>query len=172
MPLGFQKKPYNICLGSFRRLCQWIVQNDLDRIGQYTPENILKNDDPPNFQTQVANGQLEKPLATITLKFEPGDNIFAEHFVVMKTLTGPIIAFHFRRINSVVIDSAHGLIHFPHLTMQVKNASKEQNSKPQPVLSDDELTIPPKTTRTTTAFVDHLSERNTTGTATRLDKFT
>ena len=41
--------------------------------------NILKIDDPPNFQTQVASGQLEKPLATATLKFESGDK-FLQNF--------------------------------------------------------------------------------------------
>ena len=61
-----------------------IAQNELDRIKQQSPSNILKIDDPPNFQIQVSNGQLEKPTATATLKFDIGDHIFAEHFVVMK----------------------------------------------------------------------------------------
>ena len=51
-----------------------IAQNDLETIKQKAPKNILKIDDPPNFQIQVANGQLEKPLSTATLKFEIGDN--------------------------------------------------------------------------------------------------
>ena len=63
------------------------------------PSNILKNDDPPNFQIQVANGQLEKPTATATLKFDIGDHIFAKDFVVMKNLTGPIIGLHFMKHN-------------------------------------------------------------------------
>ena len=56
-----------------------IAQNDLNTIKEKTLNNILKFDDPPNFQIQVANGQLEKPLATTTVKFETGDNMFAEH---------------------------------------------------------------------------------------------
>ena len=44
-----------------------IAQKELDRIKQQSPSNILKTDDPPNFQIQVANGQLEKPTATATL---------------------------------------------------------------------------------------------------------
>ena len=90
-----------------------IAQDDLEMIKQKAPNNILKIDNPPNFQIQVANGQLEKPISTATLKFEIGDNSFAEHFVVMKRLTGPIIGLHFMRNNSVVIDTTHGLIHFP-----------------------------------------------------------
>ena len=60
----------------------------MDTMKQKAPNNILKTDDTPNFQIQVTKGQLEKPLATATLKFEIGDNMFAEHFVVMKKLSG------------------------------------------------------------------------------------
>ena len=149
-----------------------IAQDDLETIKQKAPNSLLKIDDPPNFQNQVANGQLEKPNSTATLKFEIGDNSFAEHFVVMKKLTGPIRGLHFMRNNSVVIDTTHALIHFPHLTMRVKTASSETTTKPQPVITDDALTIPPTTTKTITAFVDHPSKRNTTGTVTPLEKFT
>ena len=121
---------------------------------QKAPNNILKIDDPPNFQIQRANGLLEKPLSTTTQKFEIGDNTFAEHFVVMKKLTASIIGLHFLRNNSVVIDTTHSLIHFPHLTMQVRTASSETNRKPQSVITDDALKIPPTITKTITAFVD------------------
>ena len=149
-----------------------IAQNDLETIKQKAPNNNLKIDEPPNFQIQVANGQLEKPLSTATLKFEIGDITFAEHFVVMKKLTGPIIGLHFMRNNSVVIDTTHGLIHFPHLTMQVKTASSEATTKSQPVIIDEARTLPPATTKTITAFIDHPSKWNTTGTVTPLEKFT
>ena len=148
-----------------------IAQDDLETIKQKALNNILKIDDPPNFQKRVAKGQLEKPLSTATLKFEIGENSFAEHFVVMKKLTGPIFGLHFMRNNSVVIDTTHGLIHFPHLTMQVKTASSETTTKPQPVTTDEVQTIPPTTTKTITAFIDHPSKWNTTGTVTPLEKF-
>ena len=144
----------------------------METIKQKAPNNILKIDDPPNFQIQVANGQLEKPLSTAMLKFENGNNSFAEHFVVMKKLTGPILGLHFMRNNSVVIDTTHGLIHFPHLTMPFKTASSETTTKPQPVITEEALTIQPTTTKTITAFIDHPSKWNTTGTVTPLEKFT
>ena len=147
-------------------------QTELDRIGQQAPANIPKIDDPPSFQIQFSNGQLEKPISTATLKFDIGDHIFAEHFVVMKNLTGPIVGFHFMRHNSVVIATTHGLIHFAHLTMQVKTASNGTNAKPQVVLIHDSITVSPMTTKTITAFVNHLSEWNTTGTVTPVEKFT
>ena len=149
-----------------------IAQKEADRIKQQPPSNILKTDDPPNFQIQVANGQLEKPTATATLKFDIGDLNFAELFAVMKNLTGPIIGLHFMRHNSVAIDTTHGLIHFPHLTMQVKSALTQTRAKPQAVLIHDSITISQQTTKTITAFVDHVSEWNTTGTLTPVEKFT
>ena len=73
---------------------------------------------------------------------------------------------------SVVIDTTHGLIHFPHLTMQVKSALSQTSAKPQAVLIHDNITIPQMTTKTSTAFVDHVSELNTTWTVTPVEKFT
>ena len=90
----------------------------------------------------------------------------------MEKLTGPFIGLHFMKHNSVVIDTTDGLIHFPHLTMQVKSAMSQTSAKPQPVRIQDNITIPQMTTKTNTAFVDHLSERNTTGTVIPVEKFT
>ena len=45
---------------------------------QKAPSLFVKNDVPPNFQIQVANGLLEKPLTTATLKLETGDNTIAD----------------------------------------------------------------------------------------------
>ena len=76
------------------------------------------------------------------------------------------------RHNSVVIDTTHGLIHFPHLTMQVRSALNQTSTKPPAVLIHDNITIPQMTTKTITAFVDHVLEWNTTGTVTPVEKFT
>ena len=172
VPLDFENNLTVDALVDSGAFVSAIAQNDLETIQQKAPNNILKINDPPNFQIQVANGQLEKPLSTATLKFEIGDNSFVEHFIVMKKLTGPIIGLHFMRNNSVVIDTTHGLIHFPHLTMQVETASGERKTKPQPVITDAALTIPPTTTKTITAFIDYPSKWNTTATVTPLEKFT
>ena len=172
VPLDFENNLTVDALVDSGAFVSAIAQDDLETIKQKAPNNILKIDDPPNFQIQVANGQLEKPLSTATLKFEIGGNFFAEHFVVTEKLTGPIIGLHFMRNHSVVIDTTHGLIHFPHLTMQVKTASSETSTKPQPVITDEALTIPPTTTKTITTFIDHPSKWNTTGTVTPLEKFT
>ena len=91
VPLDFENNLIVDALVDSGAFVSAIAQDDLDTIKQKAPNNILEINDPPNFQTQVANGQLEKPLSTATLKFEVGDNTFAEHFVVMKKLTVPII---------------------------------------------------------------------------------
>ena len=52
------------------------------------------------------------------------------------------MGLHSMRYNSLVIDTAHGLIHFPHLTMQVKSDFSQTSSKPQTVLIRDSITIP------------------------------
>ena len=88
----------------------------------------------------------------------------------MKNLTRPIIGLHFTRHNSVVIDTTHGLIHFPHLTIPAKNTATETSAKPQSVLIQDNTTVPPMTTKTITAVVDHPSVWHTTGTLTAVGK--
>ena len=172
VPLDFENNITVDALVDSGAFVSTIAQDDLETIKQKATNNSIKIDDPQNFLIQVANGQLEKPLSTATLKFEIRDNSFAEHSVLMQKLTGAIIGLHFMRNNSVVIDMTHGLIHFPHLTMQVKTASSETTTKPQPVITDEALTIPPSTTKTFTAFIDHPSNWNTTGTVTPLEKFT
>ena len=76
------------------------------------------------------------------------------------------------RHNSVIIDTTHGLIHFTHLTIEAKNAAIEASAKPQPVLIQDNTTVPPMTKKTIRAFVDHPSDWHTTGTVTPVGKFT
>ena len=90
----------------------------------------------------------------------------------MKELTGRKIGLHFLKNISVVNDTTHGLIHFAHLTLQVKTASSETTTKLQPDITNDDLTIFSTTTKTSTAFVDHPSKWNTTETVTPLEKFT
>ena len=90
----------------------------------------------------------------------------------MKKLTRPIFGLHFMSNNSVVIDTTHGLLQFPHMTMQFQNASTEKTAKHQLAITDDALMKPLRTTKTVTAFVKHPSEWNITRTVTPLDKFT
>ena len=84
VPLDFDKNPTVDTLLDSRAYVYAIAHTVLDTIKQKAPNSNVKVDDPPKIQIQVANDQLEKPLATAIPKFEFGDNVFAEHFVVMK----------------------------------------------------------------------------------------
>ena len=172
VPLDFENGPTIDALVDSGAYVSAIAQKELDTIKEQDIANIFKIDVNPNFQIQVANGQLTKPIATATLKFDNRDHTFAEQFVVMTNLTRPSIGFHCMRRKSVVIETTHGLIHFPHLTMQVKSASSRTSPKPQDVLIHDSITEPPTTTKTIAAFVDHPSEWNAIGTVTPVEKIT
>ena len=91
MPLNFENNLTVDALMDSTEFVSAIAQNDMDTIKKRAQNNVLKIDDIPNFQTQVANGQLDKPFGTATLKFEIGDNTFVEQFVVMKKITRPKI---------------------------------------------------------------------------------
>ena len=114
VPLNFENVLTVDALFDSRPYVRVIAQKFIDKIKQQAPANIFQSEDPPIFPIQVANGQLEKPLAIATLKVDIGDHTFAEHCVVMKNLTGPIVLLRFMRHNSVVIDPTARLFHFPH----------------------------------------------------------
>ena len=76
-----------------------IPEMDLRKIRLLSPQSVIREGPPPNFQIMVANGQLETPKSTIELKFEVGDIEFHEFFIVMEHLTGPIIGLMFLQRN-------------------------------------------------------------------------
>ena len=49
-----------------------ISEADLEKTQQLTPQNILKECHPPDFQSMVANRELETPIATREMQFEVG----------------------------------------------------------------------------------------------------
>ena len=70
------------------------------------------------------------------------------------------------RHNSLAIDTINGLLHFPHLTIQIMGAAGETSANIQSLLNDDTRTEPPRTTKTITSYVDHPSEWKITSTVT------
>ena len=68
VPLEFKKNISVDALADTRAYVDAIAQNNMDTIKQNAPNDVLNINDPPNFQIQVANDQLEKPLATTTLE--------------------------------------------------------------------------------------------------------
>ena len=172
MALEFENCPKKVAQVDSGAYISELAQNESERINQQAPTNNFPILDQSSILIQEANAQLEKPYASVKLRFHISDRTFAEHSVVMKNLTGRIIGWHFMRHNSVVIDTTHGFIRFPHLTMQVKNAASETSADSQSVLTDDNLTISLETTKAITSFVDQPSEGNTTCNVTPLEKLT
>ena len=83
VPLDFDKCLTIEALVELGAYVSAVPQNKLDRIKQQAPASSFENDDSPNFQIQLANGQSEKSLETIALKLKIGDRAFAENFVVI-----------------------------------------------------------------------------------------
>ena len=151
----FPEWPNYRCSNGLRSVFQCDRLIELVRIKQKAPANIFNINDHLRFWIQVANGQLEKPLATATIKFDIGDNTFAELSVHTKKLAVKINDLHFKLHNSVVTDSTHGIIHFPYSIMQVKSTASETTAKPQSILTGDTLKQLTMTTKTTTIFVHY-----------------
>ena len=120
-----------------------IPEMDLRKIRLLSPQSVIREGSPPNFQIMVANGQLETPKSTIELKFEVGDIEFHEIFIVMEHLTGPIIGLMFLQRNHTFLDMRQGILNFPFFSMQLKTADHKYSNVLEPILNPIEITIPP-----------------------------
>ena len=120
-----------------------IPEMDLRKIRFLSPQSIIGEGPPPNFQIMVANGQLETPKSTIDIKFEVGDIEFHEIFIVMEHLTGPNIGLMFLQRNHTVLDMRQGILNFPFFLLQLKTADHKSSNVLEPILNRTEITIPP-----------------------------
>ena len=127
VPLDFENGLAKDALVDSRAYVCAIAQNLIGQSQTTNPSQRLQKQRPSHFRKKVANGQLDKPLVTTALKFDIRDTTFAEHFVVLRNLTGPIIGLHFMRHSSGVIETRQGLMLFQHLRMQVKSAASKTN---------------------------------------------
>ena len=120
-----------------------IPEMDLRKIRLLSPQSVIREGPPPNFQIMFANGQLETPKSTIELKFEVGDIEFHESFIVMENLTGPIFGLMILQRNHTVLDMRQGISNFPFFSMQLKTADHKHSNVLELVLNSTEITIPP-----------------------------
>ena len=120
-----------------------IPEMDLRKIRLLSPQSVIREGPPPNFQIMVANGQLETPKSTIELKFEVGDIEFHEIFIVMEHLIGRIIGLMFLQRNHTVLDMRQGILNFPFFSMQLRTADHKYSNVLEPILNPTEITIPP-----------------------------
>ena len=120
-----------------------IPEADLRKIRLLAPHTILNEGPPPEFQTMVANGQLEAPIATVELQFQVGDITFREKFIVMTNLTSPLIGLLFLQRNSTILDMRQGILNFPFLLMQLKNEDRTYTNVIEPILNSVETILQP-----------------------------
>ena len=60
-----------------------INETDIDKMQKESNASITGKAPPPPFKIQYANTELEKTLATYTMKFKIGDYTFEENFIIM-----------------------------------------------------------------------------------------
>ena len=133
-----------------------LPENELQKIKSVSPDNILKEMDPPAFKLQVANGDIETPTKTVQLQFELGDWTFKETFIVATKMTGPILGLTF-------LDVSQALLHFPHLTYAIAADDNETVSRHHKVTIKNQLTIMPDQCITIEAGINLRTITNTTG---------
>ena len=143
-------------------LVNCLPKSELQKIKSVSPDNILKEMDPPAFKLQVANGDIETPTKTVQLQFELGDWTFKETFIVATKMTGPILGLTFLKNNSAILDVSQALLHFPHLTYAIAADDNETVSRHHKV-TKNQLTIMPDQCITTEAGINLRTITNTTG---------
>ena len=112
-----------------------IPETDLRKIRLMAPHTILNGGPPPGFQIMLANGHLEAPIATVELQFGVGDITFGEKFIVMTSLTSPLIGLLFLKRNSTILDMRQGILNFPFFSMQLKNEDRTYPNISEPILN-------------------------------------
>ena len=116
-----------------------IPEADLRKIRLLAPQSIIKEGPAPNFETMVANGQLENPKSTVELNFEVGNIDFFE----MEKLTSPLIGLSFLQRNNTILDMRQGVLNFPFLSRQLKTADHKYTNVMEPICIREDVTIPP-----------------------------
>ena len=91
----------------------------------------------------VAIGDLEFPKSFVESKYKVGDIEFHEIFRVMEKLSSPIFELMFLQRNDTVLDMRQGILKFPYFSMQLKTAYHKYSKVMEPILSPDDVTIPP-----------------------------
>ena len=107
IPLEFEKTKIDALVDSV------ISEKDIDKIQKEFKASIRGNAPPPPFKIQYANTELEKALATYTMKFKIGDYTFEQTFIILTKTSYPIIGLAFLRKHSAMLDTAQGTIDFP-----------------------------------------------------------
>ena len=144
-------------------LVNCLPESEFQKSKSVSPDNIIKEMDPPAFKLHVANGDIETPTKKVQLQFEIGDRTFKETFIVATKMTGPILGLTFLKNNSAILDASQALLHFPHLTYAISADDNETISRHHKVTIKNQLTIMPNQCVTIEAGFNLRTLTNTTG---------
>ena len=127
----------------------------------------------PPFQIECANAQLEQPIATADIQFNIGTYTFRDTFVILSKTSFPIIRLECMQNYQAVIDTANGIINFPHLLMTLAMTDETRNCNPKPlkILAEGNQTLLPQQTTTVNAVVITTNTNDVTGTIQPLPQF-
>ena len=112
-----------------------IPEMDLRKIRLLSPQSVIREGPPPNFQIMAANGQLETPKSPMVLKFEVGNIEFHEIYIVMVHLTEPIIGLMFLQRSHTVLYMRQRILNFPFFSMQLKTTDHKYSTVLAPILN-------------------------------------
>ena len=110
-------------------LVNCLPESEYQKIKSVSPDNILKEMEPPAFKLPVANGDIDTPTKTVQLQFELGDWTFKETFIGATKMTGPILGLTFLKNKTAILDVSQALLHFPHLTYAIAADDNETVSR-------------------------------------------
>ena len=150
-----------------------ISEKDADKMQTEANAIIITRAPPPPFKIQYANTELEKALATYTMRFKIGNYTFEETFIIMTKTSYPIIGLAFLRKHSSILDTTQGTIDFPQIqiTLALKDEMQKCNPKPITIKTEEKHTIPAQATRTIHASITVSNDHPITGTIQALLQF-
>ena len=103
MPMDFEKITLDGLIDT-GALTSAVSEQDLKKVKLLANDTIKETGPPPNFQSMVANGQLEVAIGTVLLEFEVADFTLRENFIIMKNLPNPLIGLCFLRRSNAIFD--------------------------------------------------------------------
>ena len=105
-----------------------LSETELRKITAAHPEAVLDELPPPNFNVQIANGNLVPIRKQVLLRFFIAGKVFEEVFLVLPTMGTILIGMSFFEKYSVNLDIKNHLVHFPNhmMSMQVRQQTNKK----------------------------------------------
>ena len=147
--------------------------SDYNVIKMNSDNCVTKEYPQPPFKIECANSHLEQPIATADIQLNIGTYTFTDTFVILSKTSFPIIGLNFMRNHQAVIDTANGIITFPHVEMTLAKTDEKKNCNPKPlqIMAEGNQTLQPRKTTTVNAIVITTNAIDITGAVQPLPQF-